>query len=465
MEEVGRSQNRIGRNFTFWQMIRFVLPTMATQLFMAIFATVDDGLFVTNYVGPDALSAIQVIFPLNMLTNGLAMVFASGGSAVCARKMGEGKQEEARRSFNSIFLMTLIGGAFISLMCLSFQKPVLRLLGATELLMTDCIAYSTLMWIFRPLSMACPLFDFFYATAGKPTVSMIASITNGIINIVGDIVFIVWLDMGIAGAAWATIVGDMAYWAVGLIFYSNKKHELHFTKPWPHFGKLLKEIFSIGIAQFLNNISLSVSSFIANSVVLGLAGETGLAAYSIVGYMRYMMNSTMGGFSNGVASIFSFNYGARNKERIKRYFWYAVKFLAVISVIITVLCIVCAPVMIKLYVQPAEEPEVYAMVLHAMHVVPFAFAFIGFAMFSARFFAAMNNGKVASAISFMRNAVFVTASMIIMPLLFGLEGVWLASPMGELLGFILIVTLLYINRNNYGYGKKGIALRIPAPEL
>ena len=125
MESNQTTVNRIGQDFTFTGMIRFVLPTMITQFFLAVFKTVDDGLFVTNYVGTNALSAINIIFPLGMLMGGLAMMFASGGSTVCARKMGEGRQEEAQRSFTSIILMAMLSGALIGGLSLCFQKPLL----------------------------------------------------------------------------------------------------------------------------------------------------------------------------------------------------------------------------------------------------------------------------------------------------------------------------------------------------
>ena len=462
METNQTTVNRIGQDFTFSRMIRFILPTMITQFFLSVFKTVDDGLFVTNYVGTNALSAINIIFPLGMLMGGLSMIFASGGSTVCARKMGEGRQEEAQRSFTSIILMAILSGVLIGGLSLCFQKPLLRLLGATELLMEDCITYSTLLWIWQPITMLCPVFDFFYSAAGKPGMSIVSAVVNGVVNIICDYIFIVRMQLGIQGAALATIIGDTVFALIGVIFYFGKKHELHFTKPWPHYGKLFGEVFSVGMAQFFNHVAMSASSFISTLVILKLAGEDGLAAYSIVGYLQYLLGSSMGGFADGVSAIFSYNYGARDKERIHRYFGYTRRFLIGISVAVTALCILLARQLISIYVQEAEDPAMFAMVLRGMHISPLCNLFAGFGMFSARFFASMNNGKVAALISFMRNGVFSMATMILLPMLLGIDGVWLAAPAGELLGFLFILGIYWVNRDNYGYSKSGRALLIDA---
>ena len=218
MEETMQPVNKIGRNFSFWQLIRFVLPTMATQLFLSIFKTVDDGLFVSNYVGKNALAAINIIFPLTMLMDGIIFVFASGGSAVCAHRMGQGKQEEAKRCFSNVVVMTLLFSVGIAGLALLFQKPLLRLLGATDLLMADCVTYSTLIWTANGITMVGPIFDYFYGTAGKPVMSVISSVVNGAVNIVFDLLFIVELRLGVLGAALATTIGNLVFSGIGVIF-------------------------------------------------------------------------------------------------------------------------------------------------------------------------------------------------------------------------------------------------------
>ena len=291
--EQSQPVNKIGRDFNFWQFFRFALPTLATQLFLAIFKTIDDGLFVSNFVGADALSAINIVFPLVMLMGGPGMIFAAGGSAVCARKMGEGKPEEAKRCFTTVILLCALSGMVMGLTCLLFQRPLLRALGATELLMEDCIVYSTITFIDFCFTMSCPVFDFFYSAAGKPGMSMVASPTNGAVNIICDVIFIVVMDLGVLGAALSTFLGSLSFCTVGLIFYCNKKHEIHFTTPAKEVGTIVKDVFSVGIASFANTLAMAAASYIANLVMLDLVGEDGVAAYAIFGYLQYIMGAML----------------------------------------------------------------------------------------------------------------------------------------------------------------------------
>ena len=290
--------------------------------------------------------------------------------------------------------------------------------------------------------------------------SIVSAVINGIVNIICDYIFIVRLQLGVQGAALATIIGDTCFSAIGWVFYADKKHEIHFAKLWPHYGKLFREVFSVGMAQFFNHVAMSATSLIQNIVMLRLAGEDGLAAFSIVGYLQYLLGSSMGGFADGVSAIFSYNYGARDKARIKRYFQYACKFLVGISVAVTALCILLARPLISIYVQETEDPAIFAMVLRGMHISPLCNLFSGFGMFSARFFASMNNGRAAAVISFMRNGIFSIVTLIALPILLGIDGVWLAAPAGELLAFFFILGIYWLNRDNYGYSKSGRALLI-----
>lgn len=461
MEETMQPVNKIGRNFSFWQLIRFVLPTMATQLFLSIFKTVDDGLFVSNYVGKNALAAINIIFPLTMLMDGLIFVFASGGSAVCAHRMGQGKQEEAKRCFSNVVVMTLLFSAGIAGLALLFQKPLLRLLGATDLLMADCVTYSTLIWTANGITMVGPIFDYFYGTAGKPVMSVISSVVNGAVNIVFDLLFIVELRLGVLGAALATTIGNLVFSGIGVIFYSQKKHELYFVKPsFAEMPGLFLETFRLGMSQFFNHVAMSLSSFVANLVMLNLAGEDGVTAYSVIGYLQYMLGSMLFGFADGVAPVFSYNYGAKDKQKIKRYFWYAIRFLVVLSCGIVAVCLIFASPLVSIYINKAQEPELFQMVYSGMHIFPFCFLFSAIGMFAPRFFSSMGDGRSSSFITFMRNGVLLIAATVILPQFWGLTGIWLSMPVGEFLGFLLTLWVFWRNRDNYGYGRNGLALRI-----
>ncbi len=452
--------NRIGQDFTFSSLIRYLVPTMITQIFISLFKTVDDGLFVTNYVGTNALSAINILFPYMLITDAFAFLFATGGNAVCSRRMGEGRQEEAKASFTSVAIMIVCVTSVISAFSLAFQDPILRILGATDILMEDARIYSTYMWAVNPVTLLGLLFDFFYSTSGRPSMSIICTVINGIVNIIFDILFIVVLKLGVRGAALASQIGNILFTFIGLVFYMNKAHEIHFTKPFPHWWKLFKDIVSVGMAQFFNQAAVALSSYIADVVILGIAGEDGLAAYSIVGYLQWLVGSGMGGFADGVSSIFSYNYGAANRERIHRYFWYCIRFLVFAAAAIVAFTLLFSKPLISIYVQEDTDKYIFDMVFRGLRIACFASLFSGFGMFSARFFTAMNNGRLSAFISFMRNGVFIGAASFILPALFGIDGIWMSMPVSEAVSAVLIAVILYLNRNNYALSKDMVAFMI-----
>ncbi|MGI6665627.1 MAG: MATE family efflux transporter [Christensenellaceae bacterium] len=281
-----QTTNKIAKEFNFWSLARFAFPTLVMSLFMSIFKTIDDGLFVSNYVGKDALSAINIVWPLTMIVFGVGMMLATGCSAVAAIKIGNGRPEEAKSDFTAMTLFGIVFGCIIAAIGLLFRDPLLHLFGATEMLMEDCKTYATIIFLAMPISMITPIFGFFYVTAGKPTMGLVSAILNGTMNIVFDYIFIVQLQMGVVGAALATVLGDLSICILGLVFYWNKKHEIHFAKPTKKWIPLLGRVSGAGVAQFANHVAMGVSAFISNLVMLRIVGEDGIAAYAILGYLQ-----------------------------------------------------------------------------------------------------------------------------------------------------------------------------------
>lgn len=451
------NQVKIGRKFSFGSLIRYILPTMLTSMCLAIFKTLDDGLFVSNFVGKNALSSINIIFPLGAVVGGVTFIFAVGGSAVCAKKMGEGKVQEARHDFTAIVMITAILGLIIGGTLLAFMDPILRMLGATDLLMEDCRTYATILWSAMPMTSLCPVLDFFYPGAGKPIMGMISAFSNGIVNILFDYIFIVRLGFGIKGAAIATVLGSLCTCIIGIVFYSMKKHDVYFVSPTKKWLPLIGNVIRTGFSQFIDNLTMGIINFIANMVMLKLVGEDGIAAYSIIGYLQYMLISAFLGISDGVAPIISYNFGSKNKEQLKKTMKYTYSFIFMLSGVIVALCYVFSRQLAGIYVNAELEPELFSMVMDGMVFAPIGFLFAGAGAFTAGMFAALSNGKFAAIMSFCRNILFSAATIIIFPNIWGLTGVWLSSPISETLSFLLALYILFINRNNYGYGKSGLA--------
>lgn len=450
-------QVKIGREFSFGGLIKYILPTMLTAMCLSIFKTIDDGLFVSQFVGKNALSSINIIFPLGAVVGGIGMMFAAGGSAVCAKKMGEGRVDEARHDFTALLLIALVLSTIVAVILNIFMDPILRLLGATELLMEDCRTYARITWLALPIQTLCPIVDFFYPTAGKPIMGMVSAFASGITNVVFDYILIVRMGWGVEGAALSTVLGCIATVSIGIIFYSGKKHDVHFaapTKKWTHF---LARVCRTGVAQFVDSITMGVINFIANLVMLDLVGEDGIAAYSIIGYLQYMLISAFLGITDGVSPIISYCFGSKNKERLKRTLKRIYSFVFMLSGTVVLLCYIFSSPLVSIYVNEAREPELFQMVMEGMVFAPLGFLFAGAGCLTAGVFSALSSGKFSAIMSFCRNIIFNSATIIILPQLFGLTGVWIASPISEFLSLLLAAYILFINRDNYGYGSSGIA--------
>ena len=454
---VSAADNRIATKFKFWPLIRFVLPTMAMSLFMALFKSVDDGLFVSQFVGKDALSAVNIAFPIIMGTWGIAIMFATGGSAIVGKKIGEGKPQEARRDFTSVCIIAAIVATMVALPCVIFMEPIMRLLGADDSIMGYCVVYGNILIGTMPFSVLSPIFEFFYVTSGAPKMGLVSTILRGAVNIFLDWLFIVVLKFEVLGVALATAAGDLATCLLGAFFYCNKKHAVHFAKPSTSWGSLLGHSCKNGVSEMLNHMAMAVNGFIINATMLRLIGKDGVAANGVIGNLSYIMSSMFIGFSNGIAPVYSYNYGNQDHKMMRRLVRYSLTFLAVANCATVVICQLAAKPLISIFITQAKEPELFQIVLEGLRIYALCFFFNGFGIATSGMFAALSNGKVASIVSVTRNMVLTVVRTVTFSYAFGLTGVWMATPVGEFISFGLCMFLIYKYRNVYGYGKEEIA--------
>ncbi len=441
--------NRIATRFRFWSLVKFALPTMAMALLMAIFKSVDDGLFVSRFVGKDALAAVNLCFPLIIGVWGIAVMFATGGSAIAARKIGEGKPEEAKRDFTSVVIVGAVVSALITIPCVIFMEPIMRLLGATDELMEFCKVYGTMSIITTPISILCPVMEYFYVTAGAPRMGLWSTIVNGAVNLTLDYLFIVVFKWGVFGVALATALGELAVCLMGVVFYSNKKHAMHFTKPSTNWGSILWNSCKNGMAGFFNSVSVGLTAFVINGTMMRLMGSDGVAANAVVSAVGYILISMFIGYSNGVAPVFSYNYGNQDFSMMRRLIKYSAIFLALAQSLMVLLCYLFTDPLISVYLQKAKEPALFEVVRSGLHIYCLGFFFTGLNITTSGMFSAVTKGHAASIISVMRNLVLVIVLTLTLSALFGVTGVWLANPVGELLSFGICAVLLYKFRYLY----------------
>lgn len=440
-------QNELAKDYNLSSLLRFTLPTITMLIFIATY-TIVDGIFVSRYVGTDALSAINIVFPLIHIMIGVGIMLGAGGSAVIGRKLGEGNIDDARRSFTLITIFTTVVGILLSGICLVFITPLSRFLGANDVLLPYCQDYGIVIMFFYSVSVVQILFQTLFVTAGKPHLGLWLNVCSGLANIFFDYLFIVVLDMGIRGAAWGTVTSFLIGGIPPLWYFAKPRAQLYFMKPkWD--GKVILQSLLNGSSEMVTSSAMAVTTFLFNLAMMKFLGQDGVAAITIVLYAQFLFSSAYMGFSNGVAPIFSYIYGNQNIPRLKKMFKMCIKVILVSSVAISLFSFFMATPTIVIFTP--NNTSTYDITLHGYHIFAWSFLFAGINIFASSFFTALSNGKVSAIISFLRTFFFVTVCILALPHAFGIDGIWLAVPIAEGLTSILALSMILANKKHYHY--------------
>ncbi len=425
----------------------FTTPTMIMMVFLSLY-TIIDGVFVSRFVGQNALSAINITLPLVSLTYGIAIMFATGGSAIVAKKFGEGKSDEGKQNFSLIVGCSVIIGIILMIIELLCLPTILKFLGATENLYSYCYNYAFIITLFTPFAMLKSLFDYFMITANQPKLGLINTVIGGITNIILDYLFIAVFKMGISGAALATGIGLLIPAIIGLIYFMNQKNYLHFTKPKLNWQVIVQSMMN-GSSEMVTNLSTAVTTLLFNLMMIKYLGEDGVAAMTIVLYAQFLLMSVYLGFASGAAPLISFSYGENNTQQLKQLIKYSYRFILIASLATFVLALILASTIIKIFT--GGETEVYHITLNGFRLFSMSFLPIGINIFASSMFTAFSNGKISAIISVLRTLVLVIIGIIILPIFFDVNGVWLTIPFAELLTLIVAVSLTKRYSTYYHY--------------
>ncbi|MHC1723349.1 MAG: MATE family efflux transporter [Aminipila sp.] len=440
--------NSIQKNFNFTALISYAIPSIAMMVFMSMYSIVD-GAFVSKFVNTNALSALNIAYPLFNAVIAIGVMLGAGGSAIIAKKMGEDKFKEAKENFSLIVYTGITIGLTLTTLGALFMKPMLKLLGANDLLMNYCYDYAFTLLLFTTPTILQMIFQYLFITAGKPHLGLGLTIVGGCLNIVLDYIFIVPLNMGISGAALATGIGIMIPSSVGLFYFSfNRKGTLYFVKTRIHLG-ILAHGCANGSSEMVTELSNAVITFLYNAIMLRYLGEDGVAAITILLYVDFLLKAALLGFSMGVSPIISYNYGSQNIPQIKRIFKYCFSFILACSAVIYISSSLCAPYLTGIFAH--KGTNVYNLAMSGFMLYNISFLFSGFNIFSSALFTAFSNGKVSAIISFLRTFVFLSAGLLILPSLIGIKGAWIAVTISEGMSVIMSVFFLIKYKKVYQY--------------
>ena len=374
------------------------------MVFMSLY-TIVDGIFTSRLVGTSALSALNIVYPALSLLIALGVMFATGGSAIIAKKLGEGKHLEAKQDFSTLILTGVIVGIVFLIAGNLFTEQIARLLGATDALLADCMSYLSISLYFAPACVLQLLFQSFFVAAGKPIFGLALTIVGGIANMVLDYVFMGPMQMGVGGAALATGIGQLVPALFGLLYFLFvRTGSLYIVKPHFYTSLLTKSSFN-GSSEMVTNLSNAIITYLFNVMMLKFLGEPGVAAITIVLYGQFLFNALYMGYSMGVAPVISFNYGKKNTVLLKRIFKICTLFISISSIVITSLALISSPLIVEIFTP--RTTETYEIAKNGFFLFSINYIFAGINIFASSMFTVVSKTTSFLLFKFVKNLDFM----------------------------------------------------------
>jgi putative MATE family efflux protein len=446
MKEKTRIQ--LSDHFTYSRLIRFVLPSIAMMIFTSIYSVVD-GLFVSRFAGKDPFTAINLVMPLLIILGAVGFMLGAGGTAIVAKTLGM-KQERIANEYFSLLIYVAAGlGVLLGALGIVFARPVSALLGATGEILENCTLYARIVLLALPFFMLQNIFQSFFIAAEKPKLGLFVTVGAGVTNIVLDALFVGILSWGLIGAAAATAISQFVGGIVPIIYFSSKNTSLLRLGKTKFYGKMLLDACINGSSELMSNIAMSVSTMLYNIQLMRFAGNDGVAAYGVVMYVAFIFVSIFIGFSIGSAPVIGFHYGADNRDELKnlRKKGFLLVFLG--GVAMTLLAIALSAPISRVFV--GYDAGLYEMTLRGFIIYAFSYLLAGINIFGSAFFTALNNGVISAIISFLRTLVFQCAAVLLLPLIFELDGIWFSIILSEILSGIVTLAFVALKKKKYGY--------------
>lgn len=439
---------RLSDHFSYGKLLLFTLPSICMMVFTSIYGVVD-GLFVSNFVGKTPFAAVNLVMPFVMILGGMGFMIGTGGTALVSKLLGEGKKDEAHRTFSMLVLFTLLLGVVLSAVGILTMPAVSRFLGASDAMLPDCVLYGRIVTGFTFAFMLQNVFQSFFIAAEKPRLGLIVTVAAGVTNMVLDALFMAVFKWGVAGAAIATGLSQCVGGVLPLFYFLRPNTSLLRLRPAALRLRPLLQACGNGSSELMSNISSSLVGMLYNFQLMRLIGEDGVSAYGVLMYVQFIFVAIFIGYSIGCAPVVGFHYGAQNHDELKSLLRKSVLLMAVGGVTLTLLARVLARPLAHLFV--GYDAALYDLTVHAFRLFAWSFLLAGFNIFTSGFFTSLNNGGVSAAISFLRTLVFQAGSVILLPMLLGVDGIWWAITAAEIFAFLISCTFLLAKRNNYHY--------------
>ena len=411
---MSKKKIQLSDHFDYSRLIRFVLPCIGTMLFTSIYGIVD-GLCVSNFVGKTAFAAVNLIMPVPMLVGTVGFMLGTGGSAIVGITLGEGDNAKADRYFSLFMSTALIAGIVLSVLGMLLLRPVALMLGAEGEMLDYALRYGRVLMLSLPTFILQNMFQSFFVTAEKPHLGFYFTVGAGCTNMVLDVLLVGILYWSVEGAAIATMLSQVVGGLLPVFYFLNRKNTslLHLSRTQFEGGVLLKACVN-GSSELMTNLSMSLVNILYNYQLLRFAGEDGVAAYGVIMYASFLFVAVFVGYAVG-SSMFIIPH-------VARFF-------------------------------VGYDENLLILTTRAFRLYGLSFLIMGFNVYASSFFTALGDGVTSALISFLRTLLFQVAAVLLLPLLLGIDGIWLAVTAAELAALLVSIGLFITRDQQFHYRK------------
>ncbi len=445
-----KKQIQLSDHFSYGRLIRFTLPSIGMMIFTSIYGVVD-GFFVSNFAGKTPFAAVNLIMPFLMILATVGFMFGTGGSAIVAKTLGEGDKEKANRYFSLFVYISFALGILFAVFGIVFIRPIAALLGAEGKMLENAVLYARIILVALPFNVLQLLFQAFFVTAERPQLGLLVTVSSGVTNMVLDAVLVILLPMEykLAGAAVATAMSQVVGGAIPLFYFFCRNSSILRLGKTSFDGKAVFRACVNGSSEFMSNIAMSLVGMLYNIQLLKYAGENGVAAYGVMMYVSMIFAAAFIGYSIGTAPVIGYHDGAQNHAELKGLLRKSIVMIGVFGICMVALAELLAAPLAKLFV--GYDTQLMGLTVSGFRIFAASFIFMGYAIFGSGFFTALNDGVTSAIISFLRTLVFQVAAVMLLPLVWGINGVWISIVVAELMAVVFTVLFLGLKRKKYHY--------------
>lgn len=441
---------QLSDHFTYGRLIRFTLPSIGMMIFTSIYSVVD-GFFVSNFAGKTPFAAINLIMPFLMILSTVGFMFGTGGSAIVAKTFGEGDREKGNEYFSLFVYVTAALGVLFAVLGIVFIRPIASLLGAEGDMLVNAVLYARIVLIALPFNVLQLLFQSFCVAAEKPKMGLTVTMMSGFTNMVLDAVLVSLLpqEYKLAGAAAATAFSQVVGGAVPLLYFGRKNNSILRLGKSRFDGRAIFKACTNGSSEFMSNISMSLVGMLYNIQLLKYAGEDGVAAYGVMMYVSMIFAAAFIGYSIGTAPVVGYHDGAKNYTELKGLLKKSLIMIGAFGVAMVISAELLATPLARIFV--SYDADLMKLTVSGFRVFALSFFFMGYAIYSSGFFTALNDGITSAIISFLRTLVFQIAAVVLLPMLWGIDGVWMSIVVAEIMAVVFSAIFLVAKRERYHY--------------